>query len=157
MTEFRIRHLPVMENEIVVGVVSIGDLVNRPFHRQEEQIQHLHHYIAGSYPGLIRGARGTLIQSVSMSTEDIYEPSVESFVRRAHCPSKESNSIAICTASGTDPKRSGPRLPNRKSIGSENGLRLLEWNPPFASRWFAGAKTNLSYNCLTPRGHAPQE
>jgi CBS domain-containing protein len=51
MTEFRIRHLPVIENEIVIGVVSIGDLVNWTIHRQEEQIQHLHHYIAGSYPG----------------------------------------------------------------------------------------------------------
>ena len=51
MTEYRIRHLPVMEAEIIVGVVSIGDLVNWTIHRQEEQIQHLHHYIAGSYPG----------------------------------------------------------------------------------------------------------
>lgn len=51
MTEFRIRHLPVIADAVVVGVVSIGDLVNWIIHRQEEQIQHLHHYIAGSYPG----------------------------------------------------------------------------------------------------------
>jgi hypothetical protein len=40
-----------MENDAIVGVVSIGDLVDWTIHRQEEQIQHLHHYIAGSYPG----------------------------------------------------------------------------------------------------------
>jgi len=51
MTEFRIRHLPVIADAVVVGVVSIGDLVNWIIHRQEEQIQHLHHYIAGSCPG----------------------------------------------------------------------------------------------------------
>ena len=29
----------------------------------------------------------------------------------------------------------------------KNGRSVLEWNPPFA-KWFAGAKTNISYNCL---------
>ena len=50
MTEFRVRHLPVVDREAVVGVISIGDLVNRIIRRQEEEIHHLHHYIAGSYP-----------------------------------------------------------------------------------------------------------
>jgi CBS domain-containing protein len=50
MTDFRIRHLPVIDREAVIGVVSIGDLVNWIIRRQEEEILHLHHYIAGSYP-----------------------------------------------------------------------------------------------------------
>jgi CBS domain-containing protein len=50
MTEFRVRHLPVVDRDAVVGVISIGDLVNWIIRRQEEEIHHLHHYIAGSYP-----------------------------------------------------------------------------------------------------------
>jgi len=50
MTDFRIRHLPVIEQEAVIGVLSIGDLVSWIIRRQEEEIHHLHHYIAGSYP-----------------------------------------------------------------------------------------------------------
>jgi len=50
MTDHRIRHLPVVSQEAVIGVLSIGDLVNWIIRRQEEEIHHLHHYIAGSYP-----------------------------------------------------------------------------------------------------------
>jgi len=51
MTNRRIRHLPVMESDHVVGVISIGDLVNWIVASQQQEIDHLRSYIAGSYPG----------------------------------------------------------------------------------------------------------
>jgi CBS domain-containing protein len=50
MTEFRVRHLPVVNQDAVIGVLSIGDLVNWIIRRQEEEIHHLHDYISGAYP-----------------------------------------------------------------------------------------------------------
>ena len=51
MTENRIRHLPVVDRDRVVGVVSIGDMVNWIITAHEETIGHLQSYIAGQYPG----------------------------------------------------------------------------------------------------------
>ena len=48
VTDKRIRHLPVIENGRIVGIVSIGDLVNWVITAQRETIHHLEAYIAGN-------------------------------------------------------------------------------------------------------------
>lgn len=50
MTAKRIRHLPVVEGEKLVGIVSIGDLVKQVSQDREYEIRYLTEYITGKYP-----------------------------------------------------------------------------------------------------------
>jgi len=47
MTENRVRHLPVVEGSTLIGIISIGDLVNWIISTQNAEIEQLEQYIAG--------------------------------------------------------------------------------------------------------------
>jgi len=49
MTRCRCRHLPVVDGEKLLGIVSIGDLVKKMLEEKETEVQQLSQYIAGSY------------------------------------------------------------------------------------------------------------
>ena len=45
MSTKRVRHLPVLENQIVIGIISISDVVKAIIEMQKDTIQHLNSYI----------------------------------------------------------------------------------------------------------------
>ncbi len=47
MTDMRIRHLPVMQEDKLIGVVSIGDIVQAKISEQQYMIEQLENYITG--------------------------------------------------------------------------------------------------------------
>jgi CBS domain-containing protein len=49
MSDKRIRHLPVMENNNLIGLISIGDVVKSIISEQEIVIDDLYNYINGVY------------------------------------------------------------------------------------------------------------
>jgi signal-transduction protein with cAMP-binding, CBS, and nucleotidyltransferase domain len=51
MTINRIRHLPIVDDGVLIGLISIGDLVSWVMQSQRHTIQQLQGYISGDYPG----------------------------------------------------------------------------------------------------------
>ena len=50
MTRYRIRHIPIVEHGKLLGIVSIGDVVNFIIRSQSHAIRQLTGYISGEYP-----------------------------------------------------------------------------------------------------------
>ena len=75
-------------------------------------------------------------------------------MRKAHVQGIEAYRELYAKAQ-QDPEAFWGEVASREIHWFEKWSRVLEWNPPFA-KWFAGAKTNVAYNCLdrhiaTPR------
>lgn len=49
MTTCRCRHLPIVENGKLLGIVSIGDLVKRMLEEKQSEVEKLNEYITGTY------------------------------------------------------------------------------------------------------------
>jgi CBS domain-containing protein len=49
MTDRRCRHVPVMEGETLIGLVSIGDLTKATHHNLRQEVRELSSYIGGPY------------------------------------------------------------------------------------------------------------
>jgi CBS domain-containing protein len=51
MTNRRVRHLPVVRDSRIVGIVSIGDMVRWSLQHREREVEELRGYVVGQYPG----------------------------------------------------------------------------------------------------------
>ena len=51
MTRHRFRHMPIVENDNVIGLVSIGDIVKAQLDSMSDENNYLRKYISGEYPG----------------------------------------------------------------------------------------------------------
>ncbi len=51
MTENKVRHIPILEDKHIMGIVSIGDLVKSQLHDAHYENRYLKDYIMGKYPG----------------------------------------------------------------------------------------------------------
>ena len=49
MTDRRVRHLPVLENDVMVGLVSIGDVVKGRLEQQDNEVNSLRAYVVGAH------------------------------------------------------------------------------------------------------------
>jgi len=47
MTAGRIRHLPVVDHDVLLGMVSIGDVVKQRIMQQDHEVDSLRAYVAG--------------------------------------------------------------------------------------------------------------
>jgi CBS domain-containing protein len=50
MTENRVRHIPIMDQGKLLGIVSIGDVVKAQLKEMDVEIQYLKEYMEGKYP-----------------------------------------------------------------------------------------------------------
>jgi len=50
MTENRIKHMPILKKDKLVGIISIGDVVKALLDRSQQETKRLQDYIAGKYP-----------------------------------------------------------------------------------------------------------
>jgi len=51
MTQNRVRHIPIVENEKLVGLISIGDIVKTQMKKMKIENRYLKQYVHGNYPG----------------------------------------------------------------------------------------------------------
>ncbi|MBI1899433.1 MAG: acetate--CoA ligase [Acidobacteria bacterium] len=88
-------------------------------------------------------------------TAALYAPSAD-FVRRAHVKGLDEWRVLFERAQN-DPEGFWGELADKELYWFEKWSKVLDWsNPPFA-KWFAGAKTNISYNCLDRHLDGPRK